>query len=560
MASEPKHRAGRWVLAGIIACLGLALRLWGIEWSLPNAQHAFSYHPDEGVNLVNGVLQNGVARPHLMLGFYNYGTLYFYLWQAAVAMGQTYRLLPAPSASPLAPWQFIAPLLLAGRLVSAVCGMLTLWVIYAAGRRLYGWRAGIAAATVYAVVPAAALHAHFATVDVAATLFAALGLAMAARLLERPRLLDIIAAGAVCGFAAATKYTTGLVLVAPAVALMLSERSASGPAPEKRGLARMHAARIAVLLGSAVAAFLLACPAPVLDWPRFAHDVSFEISKSRQGMGVLFSQTGSGWVYHLVTSLRYGLGVPVLIWALAAVAFAVRRHSPADLVLLAFVAAYYGVIGAAQVRFLRYVIPLFPALALLCGGMAEEWGSGLWSRFQIAGALFALAAAGVTSAGLDHVMVLPDARDRALAYLDQSAPYGSSVALATSPWYWTPPLAPEFTSPNPQVRRAAAEALTRFRVRLPAPGTELDEAVFEPDAPRYVILSDLETEDWQRLRYPPWLRFQEHLAGYTPHVFQNVPGWAGISLGKPGYVPNDLLYVYPRVTVYVRQPGMDWQE
>src|SRR5207244_2053518 len=42
------------VLALVI--LALALRLWGIGWSLPNQEHLFSYHPDEGVNLVNGVL------------------------------------------------------------------------------------------------------------------------------------------------------------------------------------------------------------------------------------------------------------------------------------------------------------------------------------------------------------------------------------------------------------------------------------------------------------------------------------------------------------------------
>ncbi|MGC8668738.1 MAG: glycosyltransferase family 39 protein [Chthonomonadales bacterium] len=552
MASEPKQQVWRLILAGSIALAAVALRLWGIRWALPNAQHIFSYHPDEGVNLVNGVLQNGVARPHLLLSFYNYGTLYFYLWQAAVAIEQTYGFIPASIPAGTAVGDAMAPLLLAGRVVSACCGLLTVWVVYCAGKRLYGWKAGLAAAAVYAVAPAAVLDAHFATVDVAATLFVALALLMASRLLSTQRIVDVAVAGAVCGCAAATKYTAVLAVVAPAAALVLAGKGAAASGVTRsRPVARLTG-NLALLGASAAAGFLITCPAAFLDTQRFLRDVAFEASKSQQGMGVLFAHTGNGWVYHLVWSLRFGLGAPLLLWAVLAVAGGVRRRSPADLLLLAFVAAYYGVIGAAQVRFLRYVVPLFPALALLCGAMAVQWGARLPGVLAAAAGVAALVVAGITSAGLDHVMVMPDARDRALAFLEQTAPLGSSVALATTPWYWTPPLAPEFTAPDPRIRRKAAESLTRFHIRLPAPGTELDEGVFEPDMPAYVILSDLETEDWERLRYPPWLRFQSRLAGYKAHVFQNVPEWAGISLGKGRYVPNDLLYVYPRITVYTR--------
>jgi len=552
VAFQPKPRLWCILLAVGIAFTGLALRLWGIGWSLPNAHHLFSYHPDEGVNLVNGVLQNGVARPHLILGFYNYGTLYFYLWQAAIAVGQTYGLLPSTVRPGSESWEMLAPMLLAGRLVSAVCGVLTLWALYAAGARLYGRKAGLIGAAIYAVTPAAVLHAHFATVDVPATLFVSLALAMAARVLRTGRLRDVVLAGVACGLAAATKYTAVLVVAAPAAAVMMAAPRDAFPEGARRRRVWMVAAHLLVLSLAALAGFVVACPAALLDWPRFTRDVAFEVAKSRAGMGVLFAHTGSGWVYHLVTSMRYGLGMPLLVWCLAAVAYALWRRRPQDILLLAFVAVYYGVIGAAQVRFLRYVIPLFPALALLSAGMVTDWRGRFPQRLTVVAGCLIVVASGITAAALDHVMVLPDVRDQALAYLERTAPYGSTVALATTPWYWTPPLALEFTAPDPRIRREAAEALTRFRVRLPAQGTELDLSVFQPDLPRFVILSDLETEDWQRLDYPPWLAFRAHLAGYRTRVFQNVPRWCGISLGKPAYVPNDMLYIYPRVTVYLR--------
>jgi hypothetical protein len=66
----------------ILVVIALSLRLWGITWALPDERHILTYHPDEGVNLFSGVLEGGRARPNIDLQFYNYGGLYFYLWQA----------------------------------------------------------------------------------------------------------------------------------------------------------------------------------------------------------------------------------------------------------------------------------------------------------------------------------------------------------------------------------------------------------------------------------------------------------------------------------------------
>src|SRR5437763_10597214 len=84
-SERPNPRSPR-LLITLITFAALTLRLWGLTWSLPNDDHLFSYHPDEGVNLVSGVLENLNPRPHFDLGFYNYGSVYFYLWQGAVAI------------------------------------------------------------------------------------------------------------------------------------------------------------------------------------------------------------------------------------------------------------------------------------------------------------------------------------------------------------------------------------------------------------------------------------------------------------------------------------------
>ncbi len=531
----------------VLVVAALALRLWGITWALPNQDRYFTYHPDEGVNLVNGVLENGAFRPHADLGFYNYGTLYFYLWQGAAAVNRAYGFVSLPHTDPprTSSPESIASLILVGRLLTAGLGALTVWLVFALGFRLYGRWEGILAAVTAAVIPLAVVHGHFATVDVTATFFIAAALALGARLLDSRLLRDAALAGALCGLAAAAKYNAGLVLIAPLAAIVLSKNGR-----------RSTLIMAAVLVAAAFSAFLIACPGPILNPSRFWADFAYEVQKSRQGMGLLFEQTGIGWVYHLTSSLRYGLGLPLLALSLAAVGVALWKRKPQDLYLLSFLLLYYLVIGAAQVRFMRYMIPMLPVIAVLIGRLlANRWteNKGLMTAVRAGGAVALVLTLGISLA-LTRLMVIPDARDEALDFIRNRIPKGQVLAFARTPWYDVPPLAPGFTAPNPSARREAAETQGQYAIRLPQDGRELEVSVFEPTLPDAVILSDIATQDWERLKIPEWTALKERLSRYTPNVFECVPSFAGINLGKPDHVPNDLLYIYPRITIYTRKP------
>lgn len=324
---------------------------------------------------------------------------------------------------------------------------------------------------------------------------------------------------------------------------------------------------IGLLVAVALAAFVLACPAVVLNPMAWWKDFAFELRKSSEGMGVLFQDTGSGWVYHLVSSLRFGMGVPMLLLVVGGLSFAVFRRSRSDAYLLTFTLIYYVVIGAAQVRFMRYVIPLLPPLALfvgrlLAGPQAPNSGDGIGATrrsARVGGGEIWICALGAAAGAatlfltlaLDRLMTVPDARDRAYDYIHSNIPTGTVIGFVRTPWYDVPPLAPEFTAPSPGLRREAALSLPKYTVRLPAPEKELDSDVLSPPLPGVVITSDLATEDWERLRLPAWREFKRVLeTNYAAHVFENTPSIFGLDLGKPAYVPNDLLYIYPRVTVY----------
>ena len=260
----------------LLVLLGLVLRLWGIGWSLPNARHPrATYHPDERVNLI-ATQSVDIAHGQFDTNFYNYGAFYFYLANFAQTFGRGYGLIPVtpplPADTPLSPAERLtrqapenAGLILAGRLATALLGAATIPLIFALGARLYGRRTGFAAALLYAIAPLAVVHAHFMTVDVPATFFVTLALLLAARLLAAPTRRDYVLAGVACGLCAATKYNTGLVLIAPLVAHFLSGKASENKAAEKKA----GRESLPLLLAATLLAFLIACPGPLLNWDAF---------------------------------------------------------------------------------------------------------------------------------------------------------------------------------------------------------------------------------------------------------------------------------------------------
>src|SRR5262249_8624463 len=92
---------------------------------------------------------------------------------------------------------------------------------------------------------------------------------------------------------------------------------------------------------------------------------------SRTGHGLVFINTGPGWLYHL-RNLQYGLGWPLLTLALAASARAARTRNHGGWAILAFLFPYYALLSMAQVRFGRYLVPMLPGIALLTADLIRE--------------------------------------------------------------------------------------------------------------------------------------------------------------------------------------------
>ncbi len=235
-----------------------------------------------GMNLFTG---------HLLPGFYNYGSLQFYLVcfaNSARVYVRRRNIVPKTWPSDYPQW---ARMYLIGRCLTVGDGRRHGLGDLCAGAASVGpprracWRRGI-----LAIMPLHAQHSHWLTVDVPATFWGMLSLLWAAKLHDALREnapgKDLgrcaLWAGVFAGLAAATKYNMALSCCPLSAGL---RARAPGLSCCWRGWYR------------SAAAFLAACPGALLETPTFLADVRFEVAHVSRQPGPTFTGTGNGFVY-----------------------------------------------------------------------------------------------------------------------------------------------------------------------------------------------------------------------------------------------------------------------
>jgi 4-amino-4-deoxy-L-arabinose transferase-like glycosyltransferase len=520
-------------LAGIFA-LALALRTVGLLWGVPNDRRFFSFHPDEAPILlpVSNILATGDWNPH----FFNYGTFYLYL----VAIAATFARVGGG-------WNDWAALHLVARVISALFGAATVLVVYLIGKEMAGTWTGILAGLVLAVMPMHVVHSHYATVDALAVFFLSLALWAMVKLTQAGQSVWYAIAGAAVGLGAATKYSVSVAFMPLLLAHLVARGTSRMPHPPARFLF--------VSVGAAALLFWVGCPyaftsvggLPRLN-PEFLRDAGFEMRHMREGGTFAFINTGSGWAYHLLHSLPAGLGYFLLVFSLIGVFLLPRLHGPGALVALGFAVPYFGIIGAAQERFLRYTLLLAPVLALSCAALITQVARAAkkWRAAAIALGFAALVPTFLYSLGQVQLMSRPDVRQQSGRWLSELLP-DKRLGMVHVPWYFTPEVIPcnggERTKPMFERWLRSAP----FRVAI----TGWEVKKLESARPEFFAISDEEYMHAVRIDFPGARDFMRALERrYRGRkIFASRPPFAQLGPSKAN-CPPDWLYTWPQIEIY----------
>ena len=410
-------RGEEWTVRGALILVILAgglLRFFPIWFGLPYLRA----RPDEETTISHAIaVLGGDPNPH----FFHWPSLTFYVVAGLLQLASWIRAIVGGSPS-LTPAEQIV---LARGLVAAA-GTLTLWCLFRLGRRIGGAVAGLIAALFLCVSILHVRESHFAMTDVLMTMFLVISLERLLAALDERTLGDVnrcfAAAGVAAGLATSTKYSAAAILVpvcAAQFALVWREYS-------RESLLRPSwwLPSIGFVLAAA-AAFLATTPYALFDASQFTADFTFDMRHLSQGH---VGDFGRGWAYHILRSLPYGIGMTICIAAIAGVVPFVRSAPSQALVLGAFVAAHYAVIGSGRTVFFRYVLPVVPFVCVFAAVGVTRLGAWLGSYIRVrhsdvvtvVTAIIAIPAA-VNCVWFDRVLARTDSRVMAVEWLSLHA-------------------------------------------------------------------------------------------------------------------------------------------
>jgi hypothetical protein len=269
------------------------------------------------------------------------------------------------------------------RVTSALMGLGAAWLLYFAGKRLYGSAVALVAAAFITFTFLPVHYSHFALNDVPTLLPLCLGLLGLAGITTKGRLLDYLIAGVGLGLATGTKYTAAALSVAIFIAWAIR-------AYDDREQAKKQFLYLVAAAGAALIAFVLVNPYAVLDAGGFTSGVKRQSDLSAN-VSKLGTDDTNGWFYYIKTFL-WGYGIIPFLLALAGAALALKNDWRKSLPWVVFGGLVWLFMGHELRFYARWMMPVYPVLAIFSAYAVVEIGKWLAARFakdKAQGATFA---------------------------------------------------------------------------------------------------------------------------------------------------------------------------
>jgi hypothetical protein len=305
------------------------------------------------------------------------------------------------------------------RAASATLGALAVPLTAMAGARLFeDRRVGLLAGALLAVAFLPVHYSHFALNDAPTLAPLALCLVGVAGIYRTGRLREYLLAGAALGVAIATKYTAGIVLVTIVAAAFASP------------VVHARVRNLALSLGLIVVGFLVFNPYALLDRHAFWNDgIRKQTEAAGDEGGKLGLANTSGWWYYL-TTWTWGFGWLPSLAALGGLGALLARHRRLALLLAPAPILLFLYLGNQSRFFARWMLPIYPLLALLAAYGVVTLASRFRPRVLVPalGALVALQGL-VFSVHNDLVLARDDTRMIARRWMQEHIPAGTKIVM-----------------------------------------------------------------------------------------------------------------------------------
>jgi YYY domain-containing protein len=366
-----------------ILLVALALRVYHTDWD-----QGHLYHPDErfilmttaAIQLSWPLTVGQIVGPHRTLlppdFSYSYGTFAFFLLRLVAAIFTWLGNLIPPLG--FLAWNGdLTKLALLARPISALFDVGSVYLIYRIGKQLFGTPTAFLAAGFVTFSVLDVQLSHFYATDTVMTALGIAAIAASLDYLQGGKESSAGWAGVFTGLALATKASAAPILAPVVAAFVLRLIVIEGPErrwqwrwPTSAALGR----EFTVLCWAgitAAAAFLIAEPYAILDPQHYLQGILDQGAMARGTADLPYTRQYFGrpaYLYFLQNLVLFGEGVPLGLamiggW-LYLICRNVRRPAVGEVLLLIYVVPYFAITGDFYAKFMRYLLPIAPLLAL----------------------------------------------------------------------------------------------------------------------------------------------------------------------------------------------------
>lgn len=408
-----------WLWALLAVVVGAGLRFYGITFGLPS-----TFHPDEvpKVNAIMRMVEQNTWDPQYFL----HPSLLLY---TTYGMNTLIRWLGIDSLLGYT-GTFRETAFLAGRLVSATAGTLSIILTYQVARRLFSPRVGALSAMLLAVFPLHVTCSRYLKEDALLTFVILSCVLCTVVAMTTNRRWVLLVAGFFAGCTAGAKYSGILMAVVPCSAPWLVSRSWK---PDLRWLPFAVMAGVIAPLG-----FLCTTPYAVLNSVKFIKDFSSESRHMQTGHTQSIDAWSQLWMYHFWRSIKPGMTVVTSVASVIGLGFLARRRRIEDLLIVGLVILFYMPAEFVKAKPApqpeRYILPCLPFLAIALSAWLDSLRGRGVRNFAVTACAIGLVASPLLRAGALASEITFDTREQMAAWMKANLPPGSKVFMDWSPY------------------------------------------------------------------------------------------------------------------------------
>jgi hypothetical protein len=428
------HELIAYGLLAAIVVVGLYLRLRNNDYGLP-----YVYNYDEAQHFTNKAVTmiNGDLDP----GYYQNPSAFTYLVFIAMKVvygvfGSVFELTEGSIRR-----QFVqdpTPIWELARGLSAVLAMLGVIATFWVGKRIWGLRVAVVAAAILTFTFLPVVYSRIALTDTGTFLPVVLCVYFSLRAWEDGRRRHYVLAGVAAGFAIGFKYTAGLVLVPLFVAALVRLwRQREAGRPWYRTPWHRRPELLSLILTGVATTVAFAITTPFF----FVKPISalYQLKQQAEAAGdsAKLGQSQEGGFSYYAKSLTWGFGWAAIVAAIAGAVIEIRRDRWRGALLALFPIVLFLYLGSQTRYFGRWLLPMYPILALLAAVAVVQLAGLIRKRPLIQGLAILALTAGVLAQSVvadirtSEVLGEKDTREEAREYLELN--YDAGIRIVIEP-------------------------------------------------------------------------------------------------------------------------------